>query len=337
MINVSYNGSTYQIPQEGDEGWADGLTQYFVALASGSLTKAGGSFAISNEIDFGNTAGITVKYIKTKTSGVASAGMVRMAKTDTVAWRNNAGSSDLLLGIDSNDNLTFNGESFGLPPGICLPYFGSGTPVGFIKPYGQAVPRTGDTARLFALFGTTYGAGDGATTFNLPDCRGRAFFAMDNLGGTAAGRVTSAGSGVDGETLGASGGHQLLHTHYHKIDGVEVAGTALSDGAHTHPVSASGTTGGGGAHTPSFTYGSVSFGAGSTFSSVHSMTATGSTKNCNAVPAHTHPVTVSGTASSSGAHTHTVEGTADGFTDDQGSGDSQNMPPAIICNVIMKL
>ena len=57
---------------------------------------------------------------------------------------------------------------------------------------------------LFTLIGTTFGAGDGSTTFNVPDKTGRVS-AMKEASGT---RLTTAGSGVDGGTMGANGGSQ---------------------------------------------------------------------------------------------------------------------------------
>jgi microcystin-dependent protein len=53
-----------------------------------------------------------------------------------------------------------------------------------------------------------WGNGDGSTTFNVPDLRGRMLAGVDNMGGSAANRVTSAVSGITGTTLGATGGDQ---------------------------------------------------------------------------------------------------------------------------------
>lgn len=55
--------------------------------------------------------------------------------------------------------------------GLIFPYAGSTAPAGFLLCDGSAVSRT-TYADLFALIGTTYGAGDGSTTFNVPDLRG---------------------------------------------------------------------------------------------------------------------------------------------------------------------
>ena len=93
--------------------------------------------------------------------------------------------------------------------------------------YGQAFSRT-TYAALFAVIGTTWGAGDGSTTFNLPDLRGRATFGVDNMGGSPANRVTSGVSGVSGVTLGASGGDQ--HAQEDTLD----VNASLTDPGHTH-------------------------------------------------------------------------------------------------------
>lgn len=105
---------------------------------------------------------------------------------------------------------TLNQSLTGLPPGVLAPYAGTAAPSGWLLCHGQAVSRT-TYAALFDAIGTTYGAGDGSTTFVLPDLRGRVAAGKDNMGGSAASRLTSGGSGVDGATLGASGGAQT-HT-----------------------------------------------------------------------------------------------------------------------------
>lgn len=128
--------------------------------------------------------------------------------------------------------------TFDVPPGIVWPYAGSAAPTGFLLCYGQAVSRT-TYANLYAVIGTTYGTGDGSTTFNLPDLRGRAVFGKDDMGGSAASRVTNAVSGITGTTLGAAGGSQYMHSHAHNYlvggipaNGVNVRGTS-GDGTNT--------------------------------------------------------------------------------------------------------
>lgn len=60
-----------------------------------------------------------------------------------------------------------------IPSGMVIPYLSDITPTGWLMCNGGTVSRI-TYANLFAVVGTRYGAGDGATTFNLPDFRGRA-------------------------------------------------------------------------------------------------------------------------------------------------------------------
>lgn len=60
----------------------------------------------------------------------------------------------------------------GVPVGAVFYFAASTAPTGFLKANGAAVSRTGAYAALFAVTGTTYGVGNGSTTFNLPDLRG---------------------------------------------------------------------------------------------------------------------------------------------------------------------
>lgn len=142
-----------------------------------------------------------------------------------------------------------------LPAGSVTQYAGATTPGGWLLCYGQAVSRA-TYAALFNAIGTAFGAGDGATTFNLPDARGRALFGKDDMGGAAANRLTSGGGGVAGATLGAVGGGETVtlsiaqipsHTHTcttsSAISGASTSGTiGPPTGTNT------GANGSGGAH-----------------------------------------------------------------------------------------
>lgn len=90
------------------------------------------------------------------------------------------------------------------PVGVVVPYAGTTAPSKWAFCFGQALSRTGN-ADLFAAIGTTFGAGDGSTTFNVPDCRGRVSAGKDDMGGTSADRLTSP---INGDVLGATGGSQ---------------------------------------------------------------------------------------------------------------------------------
>ena len=69
-----------------------------------------------------------------------------------------------------------------MPVGCVIPFAGAAAPTGWLLCQGQAISRT-TYAQLFSVIGTTYGSGDGKTTFNLPDMRGRVAVGSDaNLG-----------------------------------------------------------------------------------------------------------------------------------------------------------
>ena len=74
------------------------------------------------------------------------------------------------------------------PSGTVIQFAGSSAPAGYLKANGNAVSRTAYAA-LFAAIGTTYGTGDGSTTFNLPDLRGEFVRGLDDGRGVDAGRT----------------------------------------------------------------------------------------------------------------------------------------------------
>lgn len=105
-----------------------------------------------------------------------------------------------------------------VPTGAIMPFAMNTAPSGWLAANGSAVSRT-TFAALFAAIGTTYGAGDGSTTFTLPDLRG--YF------------VRGSGTNSDGVTSGTFGSKQadgvISHTH---------SGTTLGDWPdHTHGIS----------------------------------------------------------------------------------------------------
>lgn len=98
----------------------------------------------------------------------------------------------------------FYGNPFNVPLAAGMDYWASTAPnSAFAFPAGQPISRT-TYAALFALIGTTYGAGDGTTTFNLPDKTGRVS-AMKEAAPT---RLTSSFFGGNSANMGAFGGSE---------------------------------------------------------------------------------------------------------------------------------
>lgn len=208
----------------------------------------------------------------------------------------------------------------GVPYGVAIPFFGqpSSIPRRYVQPMGQTVSRT-TYRRIFEVVGTHYGAGNGSTTFVLPDLRGR------TLVGLHAG---DSDFGTLGQRVGAKT-HTLTSAQIPNL-------SAASAGAHSH----SGTAASAGSHSHGFPSGravvstdagvnlyvrnaapgtmpTISMANGAT-SSVTEPTATGSGG------AHSHSVSTV----SAGAHTHTVNS--------GGGGAHNNIQPSFACPWIMR-
>lgn len=240
--------------------------------------------------------------------------------------------------------------------GVIHEYTGSEAPTGYLLCQGQEISRT-TYADLFQVIGTTYGSGDGSTTFHIPDMRGRVAVGLHS-------------SDSDFDTMGKQGGsktHALTveempsHTHAqnaHKHTASGSSGEAgahghsassNSTGAHTHTVSGTAASGGSHAHntwkvwSTKYTYGTYDI-------IMTGAPADGRGNPTESAGAHTH--TVSGTAASggshshtitvnsSGAHTHTVSVTVNSATAvNQLTGGGlahNNMQPYLVLNYIIK-
>lgn len=188
----------------------------------------------------------------------------------------------------------------GQPPiGSVLPYAGSSAPTGYLLANGQAVSRT-TYSTLFGIIGTTYGVGDGSTTFNIPDLRGRV------PGMIGSGSFTTLG------TTGGSESSTALLAHTHSATLTLSGATAASNGSHSHTVAD--------LHTKTGTISTSNVVAGGSGGVIFFDTASGA------------PST-----SSDGAHTHTVSGSATGTTGSSGSGSSFSLlQPFIALNFIVR-
>ena len=148
-----------------------------------------------------------------------------------------------------------------------------------------------------------WGAGDGSTTFNLPDARDRVSVGRGNMGGTSAGRISAAGvgnPGIESNRIGTSGG-----VDRHTLSAAQLA-------AHTH--TASTTVDSAGAHTHDY--------VGPENSGVHP---TGSGRS--------DPTTnITRTTASAGAHTHTATTTV---TANTGGEAHPNVQPSRVTNKII--
>jgi microcystin-dependent protein len=178
-----------------------------------------------------NVDGLGAKPLRSAPSAELLAGVL-VQGTPYVATYYNATQEWILHG--------FYGNPYNVPLGGMLEFTGTTAPnSSFVLPFGQAISRT-TYAAYFAMVGTTYGTGDGSTTFNVIDKRGRVSAGKDDMGGAAASRISTAGSSVDGATLGASGGAQNVTLARANLPNDSVS-VSVTDPGHTHNVEASGT------------------------------------------------------------------------------------------------
>lgn len=237
------------------------------------------------------------------------AGMVGPLDMGTFPIRNVA------PGVLGTDVATVGQTSF--PTGTIVDFAGPTPPAGWFLCAGQAISRT-DYAGLFAIIGTTYGAGNNNTTFNLPDLRGRVTVGKDDMGGTDANRLGLIYGALSRKLGGFFGSalqtleiqHMPSHTH------------AVVDPGHTHV----GSTNSAGDHTHNVTV---------PFSQVN-------TRNGDAAsdgPSIAVPSTTVATTSE-GAHTHSVSvtrATTGLAVDNQGGNNAHpNVQPSIVLNRMIK-
>jgi len=151
----------------------------------------------------------------------------------------------------------------GIPTATIVPWSTASVPSGFLECNGQTVSRTTYSA-LFAIVGTTYGAGDGSSTFALPDLSDKCCVSKSNNKGLAstggAETVTPTGN-VGGSTANATLSTPQLSSHSHPgaqgpgpgshfngpaaawnlqagSQGNSNSGSAGSGGGHSHNMSA---------------------------------------------------------------------------------------------------
>ena len=216
-------------------------------------------------------------------------------------------------------------------PGIILPYAGNSAPVGWLLCHGQTVSRTLYVA-LYNVIQTTFGVGDGSTTFGIPDLRGRSPLFMDNMGGTAANRaqvsttITTTNASATATVASASG---LARGMYIRSANVPSGTTILSISGTTITMSANATA--------------TASGTAARFSPIVDAQSMGSaggevvqTMHADQMPAHTH-LEYSWNASGS-----TTAGGAGGNFGQQQTGSAgggqphNNTHPSMILNAIIK-
>lgn len=171
------------------------------SVAGDGLLLSGGVLFVN--ID-GSSLEIATDIVRVRAAGVAGAGLIPDGVSGVQVNVDNATlevAADTVRVKDAGITKQKLAAAMQLPSGALMPFAGSAAPTGWLLCAGQAVSRS-TYADLFAAIGTTYGTGDGSTTFNLPDLRGRIPVGLDNMNGVDAGRLDVA------NTLGGTGGEQ---------------------------------------------------------------------------------------------------------------------------------
>ena len=225
-----YNGSTWITVI--DTGSSENISVESITATSasiGTLTVTGpstltvlGSSLLSASTSIGTVSNTEIGYLDGVTSGIQTQINTKAPSASPTftgiptAPTASAGTNTAQLATTAFVGAAV---SVGMPTGAVIPYAGSAAPTGWLLCDGgsSGISRT-TYAALFAVIGTTYGSGDGSTTFNVPDLRGRVPAGKDNMGGIAANLLSASVSGVAGATLGAKGGSQSLTSHNHFQD-----------------------------------------------------------------------------------------------------------------------
>lgn len=122
-------------------------------------------------------------------------------------------------------------RNIGIPSGVVFPFAGTTAPYGYLLCNGSAISRS-EYPQLFLALGVSHGQGDGSTTFNLPDYRGRFMRGVDGGIGRDPDRTSrkhpTTGATI-GDVVGSTQGHSFqTHTHVQDSHGHSIDGSASS-------------------------------------------------------------------------------------------------------------
>ena len=213
----------------------DGGTQMFSELVEQyNARKRVGSVGASTGSAVAG-AGIQAEYDETNSGGIDITGQIGVSARSGHAdgyvrgdhfymYPAYTGSDDpAVADLDGTGNLSLNGKLSAVNSimvGMIQMYAGSTAPSGWLICNGDAISRTTYSA-LFDVIGTTYGTGNGSTTFNVPDLRGRAPIGSGT--GTATNATTHA--------LGSAGGNEDAIIPYHRHKAYKYTSSKLASGS----------------------------------------------------------------------------------------------------------
>lgn len=157
--------------------WAEEVVTAFDTVDAHDHTAGKGTpvpvsgLNINNDLNFQNhrAQDVGAVLLQSNNASIPATNVQAVYSITGDLWYNNSAGVPVQL---TQGNSIVAASSAAVPAGVIWPYGGSSAPAGFLMCDGSAISR-GAFATLFAAIGTTYGVGDGATTFNLPTTRGR--------------------------------------------------------------------------------------------------------------------------------------------------------------------
>jgi|TARA_A100001015_G_scaffold60144_1_gene66337 microcystin-dependent protein len=153
---------------------------------------------------------------------------------------------ELSIDTDANSIRVHDGSTAGgisiVPTGTILAFGSSTIPSGYLRCNDQAVSRT-TYAALFAIIGTTYGTGDGSSTFNVPDLRDRAPYgrATFTIGTTTSSEVDASGQLASASQSASVSATNVTVASTAKDSSTTTVVASITVPSHTHTITYPGT------------------------------------------------------------------------------------------------
>lgn len=205
------------IPGSDDDTWGDILNDYLGqahnsdGTAKDASTTTKGVVQLAGDLS-GTAAAPTVPGLASK----ADSGHTHTASSITYAGSTNLSATNVEAALDELDaEKASTSDSRLSPAGMVSQFAGASAPTGWLLCDGTAVSRA-TYASLFSAIGTAYGAGDGSTTFNLPNLKGRVSVGLD-------------GAQTEFDALGETGGSKT-----HTLTAAEMPSHTHVQNAHNH-------------------------------------------------------------------------------------------------------
>lgn len=164
---LTINGVTYQYPVLGDENWGPDASNWASAVTSGTLQKAGGTFILTNELDFGALFGLKTLLVKFKDGTVSAPSVTFQSEINSGIYRPSGGS----IGFSILGSEVFQIQAsaiqaivpFGVPDGSA-----SAPGLALINDLGTGLYRFASHALGFATNGVSAGRIDSSQVWQIP-------------------------------------------------------------------------------------------------------------------------------------------------------------------------